>query len=138
MGLALGELEEQHEHEQQAVHHREEQQRTDQRQGEPPAPEQARFDERVGPAALVTSERHQRRETECRAEPRPRGPANLLAKVVCRDVDALYTCLTDRVATIEAIEHLETAPVISTLKRAATVPLSATKAATAPRPSGRG
>ena len=48
------------------------------------------------------------------------GPTNLLAKVVCRDVDALYTYLTERVATIEAIEHLETAPVIRTLKRAAT------------------
>lgn len=48
------------------------------------------------------------------------GPTNLLAKVVCRDVDALYAYLTERVATIEAIERLETAPVIRTLKRAAT------------------
>lgn len=48
------------------------------------------------------------------------GPTNLLAKVVCRDVDALYTCLTERIAPIEAIAHMETAPVIRTVKRAAT------------------
>lgn len=47
------------------------------------------------------------------------GPSNLLANAVCRDVDALYTYLTTRVATIDAISHLETAPVISTVKRAA-------------------
>ncbi|GAA3989130.1 Lrp/AsnC family transcriptional regulator [Allokutzneria multivorans] len=48
------------------------------------------------------------------------GSTNLLAKAVCRDIDALYTYLTERVASIEAIEHLETAPVIRTVKRAAT------------------
>jgi DNA-binding Lrp family transcriptional regulator len=54
------------------------------------------------------------------------GPTNLLAKVVCRDVDALYTCLTERIATIEAIAHMETAPVISTVKRAATTAMALT------------
>ncbi|WP_210408074.1 hypothetical protein [Allokutzneria sp. NRRL B-24872] len=37
-----------------------------------------------------------------------------------RDIDALCAYLTERVASIEAIEHLETAPVIRTVKRAAT------------------
>ena len=46
------------------------------------------------------------------------GPANVLAKVVCRDIDALYAYLTERVATIEGIERMETAPVIHTVKRA--------------------
>ncbi|MFD9890691.1 Lrp/AsnC family transcriptional regulator [Amycolatopsis sp. NPDC059027] len=48
------------------------------------------------------------------------GPSNLIAKVLCRDVEALYTYLTERVGGIDAIDHLETAPVIRTLKRAAT------------------
>ncbi|MET9628981.1 Lrp/AsnC family transcriptional regulator [Lentzea sp. NPDC006480] len=47
------------------------------------------------------------------------GPANVLAKVVCRDIDALYEYLTERVATIDGIERMETAPVIHTVKRAA-------------------
>ncbi|HKS47655.1 MAG TPA: Lrp/AsnC family transcriptional regulator [Amycolatopsis sp.] len=47
------------------------------------------------------------------------GQTNLLANVICRDVDALYTYLTDRIGRIEAIGHIETAPVIRTLKRAA-------------------
>lgn len=46
------------------------------------------------------------------------GPANVLAKVVCRDIDALYAYLTERVATIDGIERMETAPVIHTVKRA--------------------
>jgi DNA-binding Lrp family transcriptional regulator len=53
------------------------------------------------------------------------GPTNLLAKVVCRDVDALYGYLAERVGAIDAIERVETAPVIRTLKRAATSPFRA-------------
>ncbi|MGC7100041.1 Lrp/AsnC family transcriptional regulator [Amycolatopsis lurida] len=74
----------------------------------------------VRPAHLVTAARALARQPEVALAAITTGPANLLAKVVCRDVDALYTCLTERVATIEAIDHLETAPVIRTLKRAAT------------------
>jgi DNA-binding Lrp family transcriptional regulator len=47
------------------------------------------------------------------------GPTNLLASVVCRDVDALYTYLTETIGTIDTVGHVETAPVIRTLKRAA-------------------
>lgn len=74
----------------------------------------------VRPAQLVTVAQALAQQPEVALAAITTGPANLLAKVVCRDVDALYTYLTEGVGTIEAIEHLETAPVIRTLKRAAT------------------
>lgn len=74
----------------------------------------------VRPARLTTAAEALARHPEVAQVAVTTGPTNLLAKAVCRDVDALYTYLTERVATIEAIEHLETAPVIRTLKRAAT------------------
>ncbi|MCO1577268.1 Lrp/AsnC family transcriptional regulator [Crossiella sp. SN42] len=74
----------------------------------------------VRPARLVGVAQALARHPEAALVAITTGPANLLAKAVCRDVDALYAYLTERVGTIEAIEHLETAPVISTLKRAAT------------------
>ncbi|WP_163510953.1 Lrp/AsnC family transcriptional regulator [Fodinicola acaciae] len=47
------------------------------------------------------------------------GPTNLVASVICRDSAHLSAYLTDRLGTIEAIRHLESAPVIRTLKGAA-------------------
>ena len=47
------------------------------------------------------------------------GPSNLFASVVCPDQRALYRYLTTRVAALPAITHIETAPVIRTVKRAA-------------------
>ncbi|SFI74206.1 DNA-binding transcriptional regulator, Lrp family [Amycolatopsis sacchari] len=47
------------------------------------------------------------------------GPTNLLASVLCPDVDALYTYLAETIAAIDGVGHVETAPVIRTLKRAA-------------------
>jgi DNA-binding Lrp family transcriptional regulator len=55
------------------------------------------------------------------------GPTNLLANVLRPDVDALYTYLTEEIGTIDAIGHVETAPVIRTLKRAATPSLARTR-----------
>ena len=49
------------------------------------------------------------------------GPTNLVANVLCRDVDALYSYLTERITGIDSIGTVETAPVIRTLKRAATL-----------------
>jgi DNA-binding Lrp family transcriptional regulator len=49
------------------------------------------------------------------------GPTNLMAGVVCRDDQALYRYLTDRIGALEGVERLETAPVIRTVKRAGTV-----------------
>ncbi|MGW3473366.1 Lrp/AsnC family transcriptional regulator [Saccharopolyspora sp. NPDC000995] len=48
------------------------------------------------------------------------GPTNLYASVVCANQQELYRYLTTRVATLPAITHVETAPVIKTVKQAAT------------------
>ncbi|GLY71860.1 Lrp/AsnC family transcriptional regulator [Actinoallomurus iriomotensis] len=45
------------------------------------------------------------------------GPTNLMAGVVCRDDQALYRYLTERIGALEGVERLETAPVIRTVKR---------------------
>ncbi|MFD5463881.1 Lrp/AsnC family transcriptional regulator [Kitasatospora sp. NPDC127059] len=47
------------------------------------------------------------------------GPTNLYASVLCADQRALYRYLTTRVAALPAVTHVETAPVIRTLKQAA-------------------
>jgi DNA-binding Lrp family transcriptional regulator len=49
------------------------------------------------------------------------GPTNLMAGVVCRDDQALYRYLTERIGALDGVERLETAPVIRTVKRAGTV-----------------
>ncbi|MGI5466205.1 Lrp/AsnC family transcriptional regulator [Streptomyces sp. CA-132043] len=47
------------------------------------------------------------------------GPSNLVAAVNCRDAEDLCRYLTERLASLDAIQSIETAPVIRTLKRAA-------------------
>lgn len=47
------------------------------------------------------------------------GNANLVASVVCADAQELYAYLTTRVAALDGITHLETSPVIRTVKREA-------------------
>ncbi|MBU3063912.1 Lrp/AsnC family transcriptional regulator [Nocardia sp. NEAU-G5] len=47
------------------------------------------------------------------------GPTNLYASVVCANQRELYRYLTTRVAALPAITHIETAPVIKTVKQAA-------------------
>ncbi|MCE7005812.1 AsnC family transcriptional regulator [Kibdelosporangium philippinense] len=49
------------------------------------------------------------------------GTANLIASVICRDVPAFYRYLTTKVAALKAVNHIETAPVIRTVKRGATL-----------------
>ncbi|MDL4776734.1 Lrp/AsnC family transcriptional regulator [Actinomadura xylanilytica] len=46
------------------------------------------------------------------------GPTNLLAAVNCRDPLDLSRYLTERIASLDAIRSIETAPVIRTVKRA--------------------
>jgi DNA-binding Lrp family transcriptional regulator len=46
------------------------------------------------------------------------GPTNLSASVVCRDDTAFYRYLTDSLGALPAIRHIETAPIIRTIKRA--------------------
>ena len=49
------------------------------------------------------------------------GASNLSATVLCRDDHALYRYLTERIASLDSVNALEVAPVIRTVKRAATV-----------------
>lgn len=46
------------------------------------------------------------------------GPANLVASLVCRDVESFYGYLTDRLGALEGVGSLETAPVVRSVKRA--------------------
>ncbi|MEU8436587.1 AsnC family transcriptional regulator [Streptomyces sp. NPDC029216] len=46
------------------------------------------------------------------------GAANLLAVVLCRDTDALYTYLTERIGAVPGIGQVEVIPNLRTLKRA--------------------
>ncbi|MET9397515.1 AsnC family transcriptional regulator [Kitasatospora sp. NPDC002965] len=45
------------------------------------------------------------------------GPANLVAGLVCRDVEAFYAYLTGRLGGLEGVVALETAPVVRSVKR---------------------
>ncbi|SFW65100.1 Lrp/AsnC family transcriptional regulator [Amycolatopsis australiensis] len=47
------------------------------------------------------------------------GPANLVAHALCADAAALHRYLTERLGALEAIRSLETAPVLRTIKAAA-------------------
>jgi DNA-binding Lrp family transcriptional regulator len=47
------------------------------------------------------------------------GPTNLYASVMCANQRELYQYLSTRVAELPAITHVEMAPVIRTVKRAA-------------------
>jgi len=49
------------------------------------------------------------------------GPTNLTVNIICRDNPALYVYLTERVAALPAIQKVETAPIIRTLKQSGTV-----------------
>ncbi|MEV7725826.1 Lrp/AsnC family transcriptional regulator [Streptomyces sp. NPDC101733] len=46
------------------------------------------------------------------------GAASLLAVVVCRDTDALYTYLTERIGAVPGIQQVELIPTLRTVKRA--------------------
>ncbi|GAA0731176.1 AsnC family transcriptional regulator [Dactylosporangium roseum] len=49
------------------------------------------------------------------------GPTNLVAAVICRDSRDLYRYLTERVASLDDVHALETAPVNRTVKRNGTI-----------------
>ncbi|MBT2403941.1 MULTISPECIES: Lrp/AsnC family transcriptional regulator [unclassified Streptomyces] len=46
------------------------------------------------------------------------GTSNLLAVVVCRDTDALYTYMTERIGAVPGIQQVEVIPTLRTIKRA--------------------
>jgi DNA-binding Lrp family transcriptional regulator len=56
------------------------------------------------------------------------GASNLLASVVCKDDEALYRYLTGRIASLDGVNAVEIAPIIRTVKRAATMVPSAAAA----------
>ncbi|MER5727014.1 AsnC family transcriptional regulator [Streptomyces sp. NPDC002138] len=46
------------------------------------------------------------------------GAANLLAVVVCRDTDSLYTYLTERIGAVDGVQQVEVIPTLRHIKRA--------------------
>lgn len=46
------------------------------------------------------------------------GAASLMAVVVCRDTDALYTYLTERIGAVDGVGHVEVIPALRSVKRA--------------------
>jgi DNA-binding Lrp family transcriptional regulator len=49
------------------------------------------------------------------------GPTNMRVSVFCRDDCDLYRYLTERIASLDGVNAVEVAPIIRTVKRAATV-----------------
>ena len=49
------------------------------------------------------------------------GASNLMASVLCRDNNAFYQYLTERIASLDGVTALEVAPIMRTVKRTATV-----------------
>ncbi|MFF1476446.1 Lrp/AsnC family transcriptional regulator [Streptomyces sp. NPDC058301] len=45
------------------------------------------------------------------------GPANLVAVVICRDPAGLYAYLSEKLGTLEGVQHVETAPLLRQVKR---------------------
>jgi DNA-binding Lrp family transcriptional regulator len=57
------------------------------------------------------------------------GTSNLIASLLCHDDQALYRYLTERIASLDGVNAVEVAPIIRTVKRAATVLPSASRPA---------
>jgi DNA-binding Lrp family transcriptional regulator len=72
----------------------------------------------VRPSMLASVGRALGDHTEVSFAAATTGPANLMAAVACRDDQALYRYLTERIGALEGVAQLETAPVIRTVKRA--------------------
>ena len=50
------------------------------------------------------------------------GPTNVVGTVVCRDMPGLYTYLTEKVATLDGVDRVETAPVVRHVKQSGALP----------------
>ncbi|WP_333767833.1 Lrp/AsnC family transcriptional regulator [Streptomyces sp. IBSBF 2435] len=46
------------------------------------------------------------------------GQSNLVAIVVCRDIDAFYDYMSTRIGALKTVSHVESAPVLQSVKRA--------------------
>jgi DNA-binding Lrp family transcriptional regulator len=82
---------------------------------------EARLWMRVRPAALVAVAQALAGYPEVSFVAVTTGTTNLTAAVACRDNTGLYRFLTERVGSLEAIDTVESAPVIRTVKRAGAV-----------------
>ncbi|GAA4628716.1 Lrp/AsnC family transcriptional regulator [Actinoallomurus vinaceus] len=88
----------------------------------PPAvvgfPAEARLWMSVRPAKAVETAEALSRHPEVSFAALTTGPTNLLAAVNCRDSGDLARYLTERIAALDEIRSMETAPIIRTVKRA--------------------
>ncbi|MEV7804480.1 Lrp/AsnC family transcriptional regulator [Microbispora sp. NPDC088329] len=73
----------------------------------------------VTPARLAAVARDLSRDAEAAFVGAITGPHNLIAIAVCRDEDALYAYLSDRIGSLDGVERAETSPVTAYLKRVA-------------------
>ncbi|MFF4696206.1 Lrp/AsnC family transcriptional regulator [Streptomyces chattanoogensis] len=83
-------------------------------------PIEARLWMSVQPSQLANVAREMAAHAEVSFAAMTTGPSNLVAAVNCRNPEDLCRYLTERVAALDAVRSLETAPVIRTLKRTAT------------------
>ncbi|MFI5793630.1 Lrp/AsnC family transcriptional regulator [Streptomyces sp. NPDC051677] len=72
----------------------------------------------VPPAELVNVAEELSRHPEVAFTAATSGPSNLVAIVVCKDIGAFYDYLSTRIAALKAVSHLESAPVLQSVKRA--------------------
>jgi DNA-binding Lrp family transcriptional regulator len=81
-------------------------------------PTEARLWITAAPAALAQVGEAISRHPEVPFVAATTGPTNLVASVYCRDAGALYDYLTGRLGMLDGIRHVETSPIVHTLKRA--------------------
>ncbi|GFE16257.1 AsnC family transcriptional regulator [Streptomyces glebosus] len=87
-------------------------------------PTEARLWMSVRPAALAGVATAMAQHPEVSFAAMTTGPSNLVAAVNCRNPDDLCRYLTERVAALDGVRSMESAPVIRTLKRCgATLPV---------------
>ncbi|NUR83632.1 MAG: Lrp/AsnC ligand binding domain-containing protein [Nonomuraea sp.] len=88
----------------------------------PPAaigfPAEARLWINARPARVVEIAEALAREPEVSFAALTTGPTNLLVALACRGVGDLGRFLTERIAALDGIHTMETAPIIRTVKRA--------------------
>jgi DNA-binding Lrp family transcriptional regulator len=77
----------------------------------------------VAPSRLAAVGEAMARHTEIPFVAATTGASNLMASVLCRDDEALYRYLTERIASLDGVTALEVAPIMRTAKRTATVPV---------------
>jgi DNA-binding Lrp family transcriptional regulator len=75
----------------------------------------------VRPSALVTVAEELAAHHEVSFAAVTTGPTNLVVAVICRDFADLYRYLTERIGALDDVTHVETAPVVRTVKRNGTV-----------------